>query len=213
MKIHPMNTAWFLSLGVLASVIASLLGLSLIPNAQLWSLEPVELEDGQQYPLDPSARIEAGRNVYISLGCLYCHSQQVRPDNYGSDLARGWGNRRSVPLDYLYDDPHLTGTMRTGPDLFNIGERQPSDTWHHLHLYDPETYSPGSTMPPFPFLYETYREEELTPALRAQAYELPEGFGDEERFIVPKADAINLVEYLKSLQHSMDLPPEVGPVE
>lgn len=32
----------------------------------------------------------------------------------------------SKPQDYQGNDPHLLGTMRTGPDLFNIGQRQPS---------------------------------------------------------------------------------------
>jgi len=44
--------------------------------------------------------------------------------------------------------------MRTGPDLRNIGARQPSPDWHYLHLFDPQITSPGSIMAPFGFLYE-----------------------------------------------------------
>ena len=29
-----------------------------------------------------------GKSVYISEGCVYCHTQQVRPAFYGSDAAR-----------------------------------------------------------------------------------------------------------------------------
>lgn len=55
-------------------------------------------------------------------GCVYCHSQQPRDAKLAPDASRGWG-RASTPGDYAYDYPHLLGTMRTGPDLFNIGVR------------------------------------------------------------------------------------------
>jgi hypothetical protein len=61
--------------------------------------------------------------------------------------------RRSVPLDYIFDRPHQLGTMRTGPDLINIGNRQTSPEWHHTHLYNPRLTSPGSIMPDFSYLY------------------------------------------------------------
>ena len=66
-----------------------------------------------------------GREVYIANGCVYCHTQQPRDSSFGPDAKRGWG-RASVAGDYIYDRPHLMGSMRTGPDLFNIGVRQPS---------------------------------------------------------------------------------------
>src|SRR3546814_8957832 len=62
-----------------------------------------------------------GRHVYIEQGCLYCHSQQPRSADQAPDDERGWG-RASVASDYAYDHPHLMGTMRTGPDLPNVGE-------------------------------------------------------------------------------------------
>lgn len=68
-----------------------------------------------------------GRQIYISNGCIYCHSQQPRDASFAPDAKRGWG-RASVAADYYYDHPHLLGTMRTGPDLFNIGARQPAPT-------------------------------------------------------------------------------------
>ena len=34
--------------------------------------------------------------------------------------------------------------MRTGPDLLNIGARQPSVDWHLLHLYNPRAVVEGS---------------------------------------------------------------------
>ena len=94
-----------------------------------------------------------GREVYIANGCVYCHSQQPRARSLAPDHARGWG-RATVAGDYAYDRPHLLGTMRTGPDLMNIGVRQPSEAWHLGHLFQPRAYVPDSIMPSYPFLFE-----------------------------------------------------------
>jgi len=56
------------------------------------------------------------------------NAQQPRDPAQAPDMTRGWG-RPSVTADYAYDIPHLLGTSRTGPDLFNIGARQPSEDW------------------------------------------------------------------------------------
>ena len=66
---------------------------------------------------------QRGREVYIANGCVYCHSQQVRDPAFTTDVDRGWGARATVPEDYVHDRPHLLGTMRTGPDLINVGQR------------------------------------------------------------------------------------------
>ena len=70
---------------------------------------------------------ERGRKVYMANGCIYCHSQQVRPDYGGADIIRKWGDRRSAPRDYIFDRPVLLGKMRMGPDLANIGKRAPAE--------------------------------------------------------------------------------------
>jgi cytochrome c oxidase cbb3-type subunit 2 len=64
-----------------------------------------------------------GREVYIREGCYYCHTQQVRDPQNSSDLERGWGMRRSVARDYIYENPPLLGSVRIGPDLANIGSK------------------------------------------------------------------------------------------
>jgi cytochrome c oxidase cbb3-type subunit 2 len=104
--------------------------LVVIPYLQLQDVKPTE-------GLKPytSAQLR-GREVYIANGCIYCHSQQPRDAAFAPDAKRGWG-RVSVPGDYYYDHPHLLGTMRTGPDLLNIGVRQPSADWHLGHLFQP----------------------------------------------------------------------------
>ena len=124
------------------------------PRPRWWPCPTSQVRDIQPLPgLKPytSAQLR-GREVYIANGCVYCHTQQPRDRNLGPDFERGWG-RASVPADYVYDKPHLLGSMRTGPDLFNIGARQPSKDWHLGHLYQPSAYVPGSIMPAYPYLF------------------------------------------------------------
>lgn len=147
----------------------------------------------------------AGRAVYIANGCVYCHSQQPRDPSIAPDGQRGWG-RPSVPDDYVHDKPHLLGTMRTGPDLFNIAVRQPSRDWHLGHLYQPRAYSPGSIMPAFPFLFAERRG-----ALQPGDIEvlLPPGVAPAGVRIIAREEAERLVDYLLSLDHSYPVDPSV----
>jgi cbb3-type cytochrome oxidase cytochrome c subunit len=117
-----------LFLGLFATFAFSWLGLAVIPNSQIGHLNPQSDEEGGDvYPLVQSGMAGRGRHVYVSNGCMYCHSQWVRPDYIASDIDRKWGDRRSAPRDYLYDRPVLLGKMRLGPDLSNIGKRAPAD--------------------------------------------------------------------------------------
>ncbi|MCV2438677.1 cbb3-type cytochrome c oxidase subunit II [Paucibacter sp. DJ2R-2] len=138
-----------------------------------------------------------GRQVYIANGCVYCHSQQPRAKNFAPDFARGWG-RASVAADYAYDTPHLLGTMRTGPDLFNIGARQPSDQWHLGHLYQPRAYVPGSVMPSYPYLFDIKTSLETGDT----EVKLPPGHAPAGKLVVANRDALDLVAYLKALSHN-----------
>lgn len=189
-------------LGALATVAFSMTGYVLLPALGVHP-EVVTTADGATYPPELTADARAGREVYRDLGCMYCHTQQVRADGYGADVARGWGRRGSVPLDYVNQQPPLLGTMRTGPDLANIGSRQPSDTWHMLHLYDPQITSPGSNMPPFPFLFEEVQGE------HEAALALPEGWGRAGASVVPTERARQLVAYLQALHQD----PSIGGAE
>lgn len=153
-----------------------------------------------------------GREVYIANGCVYCHSQQPRDRGLGPDLQRGWG-RASVPGDYIHDKPHLLGSMRTGPDLFNIGARQPSKDWHLGHLYQPRAYVPGSIMPSYPYLF---RVKDAADAGREgeQPVTLPPGHGPMlGQVVVPTPEALDLVKYLQALDHTYPvLPAPAGAV-
>ena len=90
-----------------------------------------------------------GRDLYIKEGCNACHSQMVRPfrsetERYGEYSKAG---------EFVYDHPFLWGSKRTGPDLHRVGDKYPH-SWHYNHMLDPESMSPGSLMPPYPWLFE-----------------------------------------------------------
>jgi len=123
---------------------------------------------------------------------------QIQLVALGPDIARGWGNRRSVAADYLFDYPVQLGSQRIGPDLANIGLRPRTDDWHLLHFYDPRTVVEGSTMPPHRYLFEKRKVADVPSpdALKLPAqFALPSGWE-----IVPKPEAMALVAYLNSLK-------------
>jgi cytochrome c oxidase cbb3-type subunit 2 len=99
---------------------------------------------------DPSdaAQIAAGRAVYIAEGCIHCHSQFIRP---GTADEEYWGPARPL-AEVLKEAPPLPGNRRQGPDLQNVGNRRSPD-WNRVHLQDPRTLSPGSTMPRYAHLF------------------------------------------------------------
>ena len=158
--------------------------------------------------LKPYTEVQlAGRQSYIANGCVYCHSQQPRDIQQAPDAKRGWG-RASVAADYAYDTPHLLGTMRTGPDLLNIGARQPSADWHLGHLYQPRAYTPGSIMPAYPYLFEV-REGAALPG--ETVVTLPPSFAKPGQVVVAKPEAMALVAYLLSLDRTYPvLPPRAA---
>ena len=200
-----MNYGPLLFLGIFLTIASSWCGLVLIPQLQFGRQQPLKIQEtGETYPHPRSGLAQQGMEVYKASGCIYCHSQQVRPPGYGSDIARNWGQRRTVARDYLYDKPVMLGTMRTGPDLTNIGLRQSSAAWQYLHLYNPRIPSKGSIMPPFRFLFEKrkIRGQPSPDALVLPREEAPAP-GYE---VVPKPEAKALVAYLLSLKANAPLP-------
>ena len=89
-----------------------------------------------------------GRNIYIREGCYTCHSQMVRPFR---DEVKRYGDY-SKAGEFIYDHPFQWGSKRTGPDLARLAEKYP-DSWHYNHMLDPESTSPGSIMPSYPWLF------------------------------------------------------------
>ncbi len=93
-----------------------------------------------------------GRDLYIREGCVGCHSQMIRP--FRSETMR-YGDY-SKAGEFVYDHPFLWGSKRTGPDLARegTGQLKKPDSWHYQHLVTPGEISPGSIMPPYPWLAE-----------------------------------------------------------
>jgi cytochrome c1 len=97
---------------------------------------------------ETKAGLSLGRDVYISEGCIHCHSQYVRPD---SPDVQWWGP--VAPADViLAGQPPLIGNRRQGPDLLNIGNRR-SREWNRIHLIAPRTLVPQSRMPSYSYLF------------------------------------------------------------
>ncbi len=116
-----------LFLGIFGTFAFSWVGLTVIPNWQIGHLNPESDEEGTDiYPQPQSGMFHRGERVYAANGCVYCHSQQVRPDYVANDIERKWGNRRSAPRDYIFERPVFLGKMRMGQDLANIGARAPA---------------------------------------------------------------------------------------
>lgn len=116
----------------------------------------------------------------------------------GPDISRGWGKRRSVAQDFLFDYPVMPGSVRVGPDLANVGARLPDATWHLRHLYAPGLVVPKSPMPPYRYLFEKRKIEQ---ARSAEALDLPAGLAPGPGYeIVPRREARALTAYLLSLR-------------
>ena|SRR5258708_4425626 len=200
-----MNKAPLLFLGFFFAIAFSWTGIILSNQISYGHLQPYkDPTDEQLYPLAVPGIAERGKLVYQDLGCIYCHSQQVRQPGFGSDNERGWGDRGSVARDYIRQQRVLLGTMRTGPDLMNIGARQPNSDWHYKHLYDPQITSKGSVMPPFTFLFE---KRKIIGQPSTKAILLPAAYSPEPGYeIVPTPRAEALVAYLQSLKSDYTYP-------
>lgn len=202
-----MNFGPLIFLGIFFTMSLSWLGLVLTPQLQLGNHAPEPNEKtGQLYPQARSGMAAQGAQVYRANGCFYCHSQQVAPKQSGSDFARGWGERRTVAADYLFDYPVMAGSQRIGPDLANIGLRQPDENQLLLHLYNSQitmAKEKKSNMPSFPYLFE---KRTLGRSPSPDALKFPPQFAPKDGYeIVPRAEAKQLVAYLRSLQSSTPL--------
>ena len=154
-----------------------------------------------------------GKKSFIANGCVACHTQQVR----NVDMDNVWGSRPGIPADYAgisridfwTNTATLMGTERTGPDLTNIGLRQPSLAWNLLHLYQPRAVVEKSIMPAYPWLFELKNElgEKDVEVVVPDAYR--KGISGR---IVATQEALQLVAYLQSLKQT-PLPDGKLPME
>jgi cbb3-type cytochrome oxidase cytochrome c subunit len=263
-----MKSAATVFLAAFIALSASWAGFVLTPQLQLGRASQEKATGTENlYPLARPGLAAQGAQVYRSLGCVYCHSQQVgqdgvkcevvlneagtnafatlaaltqldaqlgRPETLaslpkvvrqvpsvaaadpilkllgaagakaqvnivpvGADISRGWGRRRTVAQDYVYDVPVQLGTRRAGPDLANVGLRQPDVNWHLRHLYAPQAEVKDSSMPPYRFLFEQRAAGKGNPA---EALVLPAGTVPAGIEIVPTDSARALAAYLVSLR-------------
>jgi cbb3-type cytochrome oxidase cytochrome c subunit len=275
---ETVNSAATIFLAAFVALSASWAGFVLAPQLQLGREDQAKtLTANDPYPIARPGLARQGAEVYRALGCVYCHSQQVRQDGVkceviltdagtnaavtlaalgklnrefgnpqtlaalpnalmrvadvpaagpilkaiagaggkaearvtavGPDIARGWGMRRSVALDYVYDSPVQPGTRRFGPDLANVGQIRPDVNWQLRHLYAPKSEIQSSTMPPYRFLVE---ERRRGPAPSPDALQLTGDYAaPKDKEIVPTDDARALAAYLVSLR--LDAPLFEGP--
>lgn len=142
-----------------------------------------------------------GKAVFIANGCVGCHTQQVR----NVDMDKIWGDRPSIAADYA--DNHRTdfwrntatlmGTERTGPDLTNIGVRQPSKDWQLPHLFNPRIVVKESIMPAYPWLFKIKNKV----AKGDVVVNIPNEYLDgNQGKVVATKEALQLLAYLQSLK-------------
>lgn len=265
-----MKSSSLVFLAAFIALSASWAGFVLAPQIQLGlGGQAKTIPAGDQYPVARAGLAQQGAEVYRSLGCVYCHSQQVgqqgvkvevvlidagtnganvfsaiakakpelaKPETMvglpkaiadvadiaaadvlikavsdaggkieaqiiptGADMKWGWGKRRTVAQDYVYDSVVQIGTRRAGPDLANVGapSRKPDVNWHLLHLYAPQVAVPNSTMPGYRFLFEKRKVGKVpSPDALPLTGELAPLPGFE---IVPTDEARALAAYLVSL--------------
>jgi cytochrome c oxidase cbb3-type subunit 2 len=153
---------------------------------------------------DLTVQQRKGLAIYISEGCVACHTQQVR----NIEMDEVWGERPSMPSDYFYSkqrmdiwrqSPSLLGSERTGPDLTNVGNRQPGAEWHLMHLYNPRSVVPQSIMPSYSWLF--IEKDTATVDEADVIVPISPPFGqDQNKRIIATEEVLQLVAYLQSLK-------------
>ncbi|WP_415908437.1 cbb3-type cytochrome c oxidase subunit II [Oleiharenicola sp. Vm1] len=158
------------------------------------------------YPAPLTGLADQGRAVYQDLGCVSCHTQQVRRDGFGGDTTRQWGTRQSVARDYIREKTVFLGSSRIGPDLRNVAARAYADeAYLYTILYAPHAVAPGTNMPSYDFLFDVHpiRPGQASPhALKLTGKAAPAP-GYE---VVPTHRARALVAYLRSLNDAYEYP-------
>lgn len=146
---------------------------------------------------------QRGLRIYIREGCVSCHTQQVR----NIEMDHVWGERPSIPSDYFYtkkrldtwrQTPSILGSERTGPDLTNIAQRNPSNTWHLMHLFNPRIVVPESIMPSYPWLFENKSKAESEDVV----VNVPPSLISDGQVVVATQEAKDLVAYLLTLKQT-----------
>jgi len=202
-----MNNGILIFLGVILTVLWSWYGFIAQNVREISKLQPATLITGEKFPTGRSGTAALGQEVYRANGCASCHTMQVRAQDYGADIERGWGKRNTVLRDFVHDRHVFLGQTRIGPDLAGIGTRPyATREWHLAHLYNPRTVVPKSLMPQYPYLFEVRKIKGGQPS--PEALSLAPEFRKDVREgyeVIPTREANALVEYLMSLQSDVRL--------
>lgn len=161
--------------------------------------------DNLTYPQPMPGIMAQGKDVYRSLGCASCHTQQVRRPNYGNDKARGFGEHQSVARDYMLQTLPQLGASRRGPDLANFGLRATAAGLDRTTLLV-RLYTGQGSMPAYPFLFEQ-RPVIGTPLSTALPVATAPGMQ-----VIATSKANALADYLLGLKQEYVF-PEATPVE
>jgi cytochrome c oxidase cbb3-type subunit 2 len=132
-------------------------------------------------------------------------------------MDKMFGARPGMAADYAHigrtsmwqNTATVMGTERTGPDLTNIGNRQPSKDWNLLHLYNPRAVVAQSIMPSYEWLFEL---KDSVDGQDVMVSVPPQFLNGKKGKVVAKKEALQLVAYLQSLKQAT-LPAEVQPME
>jgi len=188
-KLFGAAAGLFIGLTILVAIIPALNNQknnAVLPNAEAMSPDAVK-----------------GKELFIANGCVACHTQQVR----NVDMDKMWGGRPSISADYAgntrpnvwQNTATLMGTERTGPDLTNIGNRQASEDWNLVHLFNPRIVVKESVMPSYQWLFEFKNE----PSKKDVLVNVPAEFmAGRTGKVVAKKEALQLVAYLLYLKQT-----------
>ena len=113
-------------------------------------------KEASRKPVNRVTAVQAGRRVYISEGCINCHSQYVRPHSPDVQMWGPVGDLEAIRRE----KPPLIGNRRQGPDLSEVGSRR-SPLWLRIHLMDPRAVSYESVMPNYSYLFKSGRGDAL----------------------------------------------------
>lgn len=195
-----MKNGPFFLLGLFFALALSFVAVVIGSHAQLGRMTPYYDDvEGNAFPARMRGIAQRGQLVYADLGCAACHTQQVRRPDFGSDKARGWGERQSVARDYIHQALPQLGNSRFGPDLANYAARNPTEEAIYRLLYEG-----SATHPSYRFLFA---DREISGQVSDRAIAPAGALAPKPgRQIVPTERAQSLAAYLLNLNNTYDYP-------
>jgi hypothetical protein len=133
------------------ALLAGSIGLFLVAAVFALVLPALDATPEATPPAGLSAMGLEGREIYVSEGCWYCHTQQVRP--IVTDAKLGPVSQSDLLASFA---PDTLGIQRIGPDLAHVGSREPTNdaAWLTEFLTEPQSVRNGSLQPEYDHLSE-----------------------------------------------------------